>query len=174
MDKPRRKCLRLAEYDYAREGAYFVTVCAQGRQSVFGKIMDGRMQMSRIGKIVDECWRVIPDHFAHIRLDEYMVMPDHIHGIIFVDHARRGTACRAPTTERFGKPVAGSIPTIVRSFKSAVTKRIHEIPGIEYIAVWQRNYYEHIIRNDADLNRVRQYIEFNPQQWPFDRENHAA
>jgi len=98
-------------------------------------------------------------------------MPNHIHSIIILVDGGRGTLQRAPTAEQFGKPTSDSIPTIVRLFKSATTKRINELRNTPGIPIWQRNYYEHIIRSEESLNRIRQYILDNPARWAFDREN---
>ena len=100
-------------------------------------------------------------------LDAFIVMPNHIHGIII----RRGTARRAPTVERFGKPVAGSLPTLVRAYKSAVTQGINTLRRTPGDSVWQENYYEHIVRSEAELNRIREYIATNPMRWGSDRYN---
>ena len=135
------------------------------------------MILSDLGKIADECWRAIPDHFPLVELGAYVVMPNHVHGIIVITNGRGTTpalrACasvyRAPTQEQFQKPVAGSIPTIIRTFKAAVTRRIgreHNATGI-----WQRNYYEHIIRNDKDLQNKTDYIQANPMLWDEDENN---
>ena len=106
-----------------------------------------------------------------MRLDEFVVMPNHVHGILVIADNRRGTACRAPTTvERFGRPVTGSLPTIVRSFKSVSTKRINKVRNTPGIPVWQRNYYEHVIRSEKELDRIRQYIAHNPASWTEDAE----
>ncbi len=145
------------------------------------------MQLSAQGTVADECWRRIPEHFSHAELGPFVVMPNHIHGIIIL-HERaddtncRGTIYRAPTgtcpmdraptdgaIERFQKPVAGSIPTIIRTYKAAVTRLIvRQFGGAARI--WQRNYYEHIIRDDRDLDRISKYIEANPMNWKFDEE----
>jgi REP element-mobilizing transposase RayT len=100
-------------------------------------------------------------------LDAFIVMPNHIHGIII----RRGRARRAPTVERFGKPVAGSLPTLVGAYKSAVTRGINTLRKTHGEAVWQENYYEHIVRSEAELNRIREYIATNPMRWGSDRYN---
>ena len=165
-----RRSIRLRDYDYSGAGAYFVTICAVNRECLFGEVLDGSMQPNEAGLIVEECWQTIPHHFSHIDLDEMAVMPNHIHGIIVLTP---GTACRAPTVESFGCPVAGSLPTIVRSFKSAVTKRINELRENRGAPVWQRNYYEHVIRDENDLHSIRQYIADNPVKWADD-ENHPA
>jgi REP element-mobilizing transposase RayT len=163
-----RRSIRLQGYDYAQAGAYFVTICAYERRCLFGNVSDGTMQLNERGRIVEECWEAIPAHLADVELDAFCVMPNHVHGIIII---RRGTPWRAPTVEQFQKPVAGSLPTIVRSFKSAVTKRIREVQHTPGLLVWQRNYYEHVIRHDEDLRRIRVYIENNPVQWDGDDYN---
>ncbi|MFA5374195.1 MAG: transposase [Dehalococcoidia bacterium] len=168
-DKHHRHSMRLQGYDYTREGAYFVTVGMRDRACLFGDISDGKMILNEAGMMAEKHWRDIPAHFPHIELDEFVVMPNHVHGIIVINC--RGTACRAPTAERFGKPVAGSVPTIIRSFKSAVTKWMRQNTPV--YNVWQRNYYEHIIRDDASLNLIRQYIMDNPSRWAEDEENPA-
>ena len=109
-----------------------------------------------------------------VELGTSIVMPNHFHGIIVINDDCRGTARRAPTVSRFGKPVAGALSTVVRSFKSAVTKRINEIRRTPGMTVWQRNYYEHIIRNDGDLNKIHEYILYNPAKWTEDEENPAC
>lgn len=168
-----RRSIRLFSYDYSQNGAYFVTVCTQNRECLFGEVVHGEMRLNHAGQIANQCWRNIPTHFPHVDIDEFILMPNHIHGILVIDG--RGTACRAPTGEQFGKPVSGSIPTIIRSFKSAATKRVNESHGTPGTKLWQRNYYEHIIRDDDELNRIRQYILDNPAQWETtDRENANA
>jgi REP element-mobilizing transposase RayT len=133
----------------------------------------GEMCLNDISRISDECWQEIPEHFEHACLDAFVVMSNHIHGIVIIDlpntvGARHAVPLRM---EQFGKPVSGAISTIIRSFKSAVTKRINEMHGTPRVTVWQRNYYEHVIRNEEELNRIRQYIIDNPKQWELDREN---
>jgi len=172
-DKHNRHSLRLQEYDYTREGAYFVTVCLKDRACLFGDISDGKMVLNDAGLTAEKCWKDIPAHFPHIELDEFVVMPNHVHGIIAL-HDGRGTACRAPTVERFGKSVTGSLPTIIRSFKSAVTKCYNASNNVLGYRIWQRNYYEHVIRDDASLNLIRQYIMDNPSRWAEDEENPAV
>ena len=172
-DRPKRRnrrSIRLKGYDYAGAGAYFVTICAQNRECLYGEIMNGKMVLKDAGEIVADEWIKTGDIRDKIILDEWVVMPNHFHGILVIDD-RRGTARRAPTVEQFGKPVSGSIPTIIRAFKSAVTKRINEMRKTPGVKIWQRNYYEHVIRNDNELNRIREYITNNPAQWELDREN---
>ena len=174
----RRRSIRLQGYDYSRPGAYFITICTHNREFLFGTIVDGEMVLNQYGKIVADEWMKTPKIRREIKLDEWVVMPNHFHGIVWI---RRGTARRAPTNtrraptvEQFGKPVAGSLSTIVQAFKSAVTKHINQLRNTPGMKLWQRNYWEHIIRNDDELNRIRQYVIDNPMQWETDRENPHA
>jgi len=159
----RRRSIRLKGYDYSQEGAYFVTICTHKFRLLFDK------EENR--NIAERCLLDIPSHFPFVELDEWIVMPNHIHGIITIAYDGRGTACRAPTSERFRKPIPSSIPTIVRSYKSAVTKRINAARGTPGARGWQRNYYEHVIRDEEELNLVRQYVMGNPLQWDTDENN---
>jgi putative transposase len=177
-----RHSLRLPSYDYTQPGAYFVTLCTHQRVCSLGAVADGQMQLNHWGRAVAECWAAIPAHFAHAALDEWVVMPNHVHGILVITDVAvvAGDAvgarhCRAPTQpEQFGQPVPGSIPTILRSFKSAVTKRINALRGVNAPPVWQRNYYEHVIRNEKEQHAIREYIRLNPMQWALDRDNPDA
>ena len=161
-----RRSIRLKEYDYSQLGAYFVTITAFQRECLFGKIASGEMHLNAFGKIAEECWCVIPKHFLNVELGAYMVMPNHVHGIIIIhDDKCRGTIYRAPTTEKFQKPVIGSIPTIIRTFKAAVTRNIGQKN------IWQRNYYEHVIWDEKEWDKIHRYIESNPINWESDNEN---
>jgi putative transposase len=173
-----RRSIRLPEWDYTEAGAYFVTIVTYQRETLFGAVVDGEMVSSEFGRIVAEEWGRTAVVRPYVRLDEFVVMPNHIHGILVITDERRGTAppCRGmaapcPYIGKFGKPIAGSLPTIVRSFKSAVAKRINERRDTPGVPVWQRNYYEHIVRNEQDLNTIRQYIHDNPARWAEDAEN---
>ncbi len=171
--KYHRRSVRLLDYDYTQSGAYFITICTKERECLFGEVIDGEMWLSKIGTVVGECWKAIPDHFPHVVLDGFVVMPNHIHGILMIYAEGRGTAGRAPTTERFSRPVAHSLSTAIRSFKAAVTRRVNELQGTSSTPVWQRNYYEHVIRNEEELHSLRQYTVDNPLKWALDQENPA-
>ena len=164
-----RHSLRLRDYDYSQEGAYFVTICARDKVAILGGIVDGAIQLNRLENVVNKCWLEIPHHFPNVEVNAFVLMPNHIHGILVI-HDCRGTACRAPT-EKFGRPTPRSLPTIIRSFKSAVTKRINALRKTPGAPLWQRNYYEHVIRNEPDLNEIRQYILDNPVKWGMDENN---
>ncbi len=169
--KHHRRSIRIPGYDYTSEGWYFVTICLQDKRCLFGNVRGNKMILNNIGLIVEMEWKRTAQLRQNIILDEYIIMPNHIHGIIVLNnkHDGRGTMHRAPTMEQFGKPVPGSIPTIIRSFKSAVTKNINKIRNTPEVPVWQRNYYEHIIRDENDLNRIRTYIHDNPLKWTEDK-----
>ncbi len=171
----KRRSVRLTTYDYSAPGYYFVTICAKNRQNLFGAISNRQMCLNQFGRIVSNCWIEIPEHFKHAQTDEWVVMPDHFHGIVKIMDLCRGTACRVPTgRERFGKPVPGSLGTIVRSFKSASTQKINLIRGTPGIQVWQRNYFERVIRNERELFEMRNYIQNNPKTRNIDANNVGA
>jgi REP element-mobilizing transposase RayT len=138
-DRHHRQSTRLKGYDYAQPGAYFVTVCTRKRECSFGEVADGEIRLNEHGMAVSEEWLRTAQLRETVELDAFTIMPNHIHGIIVITNGR-GTARRAPT-ERFGKPVANSIPTIMRAFKSASTKHINEIRKAPGAPVWQRNYH---------------------------------
>jgi REP element-mobilizing transposase RayT len=163
-----RRSLRLKGYDYKQAGVYFVSMCTLNRTCFFGDIVNGEMMLNAEGQIVAEEWIKTAEIRNNIELDEWVVMPNHFHGILVINECR-GTARRAPTVEQFGKPVPGSIPTIIRSFKSAVTKRINELHNSPGAKIWQRNYYEHIIRNEKSYVRIAEYIINNPAKWTLDK-----
>ncbi|MDO9301430.1 MAG: hypothetical protein Q7T89_08600 [Anaerolineales bacterium] len=172
--KHRRKSIRLQGYDYSQEGAYFVTIVTYQRDCLFGEIVNEIMVLNDFGRIVDECWRAIPEHFPFVELGAYVIMPNHAHGIIVIHNIDgRGAAMLRPydgnTNPHKINVKPGSLGAIVRSFKSAVSYRInkeHNATGI-----WQRNYYERIIRNEREMDNIWRYIESNPAQWDKDGEN---
>jgi putative transposase len=131
------------------------------------------MELTRIGEIVKECWEGIPKHFPNAVLDEFVIMPDHMHGIIILVGARHAVPqLEIPGGEKFGKPICGSLSTIIRSFKSAASNRIHS-EGYSAFA-WQSRFYEHIIRDGRDFDRIRKYIANNVSKWTEDKENSEA
>lgn len=189
LNRHHRRSIRLKGYDYSQEGAYFVTVDVFNRERLFGDIVGSSMNLNEYGKIADECWRSIPEHFPNVELDEYIVMPDHLHGIFFImgndfdrtqsvgvthdvgaTHASplRNVIPQQNTLPPPRGPKPYSVGSIVGSFKSAVSKRIREIWDEPRSHIWQRNYYEHVIRDENELNRIRQYIVDNPAKWEID------
>jgi len=177
-----RRSIRLKDYDYSSNGAYFVTMVTWRRDMLFGEIIDGNMRLNDFGAIADECWRDVPEHFPNVDLGAYVIMPNHVHGVVVINDMgdRRGTIYRAGATQPDkGKGAAmlrpnvkpGSLGAIIRSYKSAVSYRIHK--ELNATGIWQRNYYEHIIRDEKDLQRITDYIEMNPLRWNDDDENPA-
>ena len=166
-----RRSIRLKEYDYSQAGGYFITICTCGGKYLFGDVVNEQMRLNEYSIVIKREWLKTAELRKNIVLDEYVIMPNHFHGVILIMDDGRGTAHRAPTLERFSGPVANSLPTIVRSFKSAVTNRINKIHGTPGALIWQRNYWEHVIRNKNKLFKIRQYIQNNPLKWHLDREN---
>ncbi|MBL7072454.1 MAG: transposase [Candidatus Omnitrophica bacterium] len=170
-----RKSIRLKDYDYAQTGGYDVSICAHGDKCIFGVVKNGEMFLSDCGKIVDKCWNEIPEHFPHVELDEHIVMPNHMHGIIVIggenDDNNVGAGFPRPDNETAGKGRGNRAPTlgqIVAYFKYGSTKQINAMRNTPGARLWQRNFYEHVIRNEPDLNRVREYIVYNPAKWEED------
>lgn len=158
----RRRHLRLPQYDYSSAGAYFVTCCVHGRRCILGDIVDDRMQLNANGRIVAECWMAISKHFTGVTIDAFVVMPNHLHGIVVIEAEQKA---RHASPLRDGGTTLGAI---VGSFKSAVSRQLPEVKPL-----WQRGYYEHVIRSEHSLRQIREYIVNNPKQWALDRENPA-
>ena len=188
MDLPdlqprRRSPLRLRGFDYAQPGAYFVTVCAHRRLPLFGAIAEGIVRPSLEGEAVAECWKAIGTHSASALPDILVVMPNHVHGILWLqacpptpdppDPAGARHASPLRTVGRLPASGALSLSAIVGSFKSATSRRINLLRGTPGAPVWQRGFHEHVIRGEEDLDRVRRYIEANPIRWADDEENPA-
>jgi REP element-mobilizing transposase RayT len=189
--KYHRRSIRLRGYDYAAPGAYFLTVCVINRQSLLGDVVNEEMRLNWMGRAVQAVWQNLPCHYAHVELDAFVVMPNHVHGILVLtddagaaaEHADVGAGSEpAPTREAAGhmdvgagfKPaptVRHGLPEIVRAFKTFSSRRINEMRGTVGAPLWQRNYYEHIVRNEEELGLIRQYILYNPLGWTGDREN---
>jgi len=178
-----RRSVRLKGYDYAQEGAYFVTILIKDRECLCGEAVNGEIHLSKIGQVVRDCWEEIPHHFPNVEIDGYVVMPNHIHGIIVISDvgARHASPLQKhPTpagTEKIVRPTGVkkcSVGAIVGSFKSAATKLINELRHTPEFPIWHRNYYEHIIRNEESLNKIREYIIQNPLRWKYDMENTAG
>ena len=176
-----RRSIRLPGYDYTQAGAYYVTLVTWRWDCLFGEVVNGVMKLSPFGQIADECWRAIPEHFPNVELGAHIIMPNHAHGIIVIrENILRNLVgaqqCCAPTTQTGEndnphkinvKP--GSLGAIIRSYKSAVSYRINK--EFHATGIWQRNYYEHIIRDERDMQAKWDYIEGNPILWDDDDEN---
>ncbi|MGB3974872.1 MAG: transposase [bacterium] len=181
-----RRLLRLRTYDYSAPGAYFITVCVQNRECMFGEIVDGSMNLNHAGLIVQETWNALPEHYPHAQLDAFIIMPNHLHGIIILNskdedsgnvskvnfvnnssapHFRRGGFQTRPSPDV--KPQHG-LSEIVRALKTFSSRRINAYRQSPGARLWQRGYYEHIIRNETDLIQIRDYILNNPSRWETD------
>ncbi|NMB48360.1 hypothetical protein GYA13_02845 [Candidatus Kuenenbacteria bacterium] len=192
--KSNRKSIRLPQYDYAGAGYYFVTTCAHERQNLFGNIRQEIMYLNPLGQAAKICWQNIPRHYPEIKLDNFIIMPNHLHGILifgnnvgaqnlepdnsenmvqFIESNNLKNRAQniepLPKTNAYQHIISGSIGSVVRGFKIGVTKwaKTHNYN----IPVWQRNYYEHIIRDEKDYENIWQYIEYNPAKWDWDRNN---
>jgi len=180
---PGRKHLRLRGYDYAFAGVYFVTICSAGKRPVFGSIRGERAVLSPAGEIVRSEWTALVERFARLVLDEFVIMPNHLHGVLaFVGHA--GGASPAPTTTTTTTkpggasldPKGGASPSptlfdVIGAFKSISTIKVNRLLGRRGVPLWQRSYYEHIVRTGEDLRKIQRYILENPLMWSLDTEN---
>jgi len=158
-----RKSIRLPGYDYSQPGAYFVTLVCYQRFPLFGNITGQDLVLNQFGKTARAFWGKIPKRYSHIQLGTFIIMPNHLHGIIYIDlHVGAGL-----------KPAQKGIQIseIIRSFKTFSAREINELRGLTGVPVWQRNYYEHVIRNDRELADIHEYISNNVLQWEKDTEN---
>ena len=173
-----RRSIRLDGYDYTQAGAYFVTISAWQRECLFGEVVEGEMRLNTAGKIANEQWVKLGRRFTGGDFSLYVIMPNHVHGIVILDGGGRGAGeefqshdPRNPPLRPYAGPhvVPGSLGAIIRAYKSSVSYRIHAMHGCNVAPVWQRNYYEHIIRDDEDYRRIAEYIQNNPQRWEQDQ-----
>jgi putative transposase len=190
--KHHRRSIRLSGYDYSKNGTYFITICTRNKECMFGTIVDGAMRLNDIGRIAADSWEWLARQYDYIVLDEWVIMPNHIHGIIVITNDVVGAvgpvgAVRCTGGSRTAPAggiahTGGTAPTghrkpigrLIGAYKTVSTKRINELVHTPGTRFWQRNYYEHIIRNDDKLNHIRQYIIDNPARWQTDRENPNA
>ncbi|MFU8797209.1 MAG: transposase [Gammaproteobacteria bacterium] len=178
-----RKSVRLKGYDYGCNGAYFITVCTRNREYLFGKVTrEHRIELNITGNVALTCWKNLPEHFPPVNLDTFIIMPNHIHGILYITstptvgatHASPMMMCPSiylsPNVENTTTyknprgPKRGSVAAIIGAYKSTVSRQ-------SGMSIWQRGYYEHIIRDENELNRTREYIINNPAQWGLDQDN---
>ncbi len=175
-----RHSLRLKDYDYTQAGAYFVTICTKGHQCLFGEIQEGRMQLNATGRIASAQWQQLPNRFTDLELGEWIIMPNHIHGILVITsrgEASHNKSLALPVSiSKDASPLRptgttpGSLAAIIQNYKSITSRKLSsQIENIKG-SVWQRNYYEHIIRNERDLHAISEYILANPQNWQKDTE----
>ncbi len=172
---PRRRSIRLKHYDYSQAGGYFVTVCTRNRECLFGEVADGTMRLNDCGRVVQHAWDELPARFPSVQTDAFIVMPNHIHGIIVVIVGAQFIApdqpgvTKPPTPGNVGARFIAPAPAlgkIIRTFKAVTTRRLRAA-GLAMFA-WQRNYYEHIVRNEKDLEKIREYVVNNALRWVED------
>jgi putative transposase len=169
--------MRLKGYDYTQPGYYFVTICTYRRKELFGKIAGEEMRLNEYGLIVKKCWEEIPAHFSNVNLDYFIIMPNHIHGIIEI------TDCQNSVEERHASLLQnmddldispgvkrGSLGAIIGSFKAAVTRQINLSNKPLNVKIWQQGYFDHIVRKETSLDMIRKYIENNVLQWYLDHD----
>ncbi|MFQ6677375.1 MAG: transposase [Fidelibacterota bacterium] len=169
QNKYKIESIRLKYWDYSNPGMYFVTICTKKFYHWFGNVIDGEMVLNNLGKIAEECWNEITDHFGNVELDEFVIMPNHVHGIITIlDVETRRAVSLLEHINKFGPLKKGSLPIIVGSYKSAVTRLIrkHNTPNF----AWQRRFYDHVNRNEDSLEKIQIYIRTNPEIWNKDRD----
>ena len=165
---------RLKNYDYSQNGVYFVTICTKNKEDYFGEIENEKINLNEAGKIANKYWLEIPNHFPSVRLGEFIVMPNHLHGIIEIfndidEAVPRLYTGQHPLMSRIS-PKAKSLSVVIGSFKSIVSKTINkQLPNLKFF--WQPRFYEHIIRKDESLNKIREYIKINPREWKKDKNN---
>ena len=172
MTYKNRKSPRLKHWDYSSNAAYFITICTRDREHYFGKVQNGKMQVSPAGAIAFVLWFEIKNHAENIELGEFVVMPNHVHGILLLNGIGgdgRDVACNVPTvpsaTMAAISPKSNSVSSIIRSYKSAVTKHCNRL---ELPMAWQSRYHDHIIRDDKSFQRISEYIKNNPSKWQED------
>ncbi len=190
-----RHSIRLKGYDYSQTGTYFVTLVARQRQSLFGEVANGVMYLNQYGEILRQVWMDLPRHYPHVTMDEFVIMPNHVHGIVVLHDCRGGSVGNGSlpmgamsgevllpemaqtrpyvrsSDQHHPQTIHHALPEIVRAFKSFSARRINFLRNTPGTQVWQRNYYEHIIRDQPELERIRLYIHDNPHKWAEDKEN---
>jgi putative transposase len=179
-EKHHRRSIRLKGYDYSLPGAYFVTLLCYRRRRLFGEINAGIIKHSEIGKAIHDCWLNVSEHFNFVTLDEFIIMPNHLHGIIFIkESGGKGeafdsdldvlTSTNALRLRQVGTQ-PGSLNAIIQNFKSVSTRLLNKQFFEPENRIWQRDYYERIIRNERELNAIRQYVRDNSLNWEVDKE----
>ncbi len=159
-----RKSNRLRNYNYSQNGYYFVTICTKERKEFFGRVEEEKMNLNHYGEIVNQCWYELPKHYLNCSLDSFVIMPNHIHGIIVIDNEKIvGNGLKPFPTH--------GLSEIIRGFKTFSSRRINEMIKEGDNFQWQKSFYDHVIRNEKSLTNLRQYIMYNPVKWELDIEN---
>jgi len=170
---PRRKALRLLTRDYSQAGSYFMTICTHEKKCVLGSVESSQVQLSRVGEIVRATWNALPERFARVVLDEFVIMPNHLHAILTLvtagfAHSGSVNMNKMPAA----RPTAHfSLCDVIGAFKSLSTIHVNRLMNSKGSPLWQRSYFEHVIRNGEDLKNTQRYILENPLRWSLDEEN---
>ena len=159
-NKKNRRSIRLSGYDYSQPGMYFVTICVREKECLLGEIIEGKIRLFDFGEIASAGWTRLSEDYPTLSVDPFCIMPNHVHAIIQIHETIK---------TKTGKPK--SLGQLVGAYKAFTTKQINHQRSVEGILFWQRNYYEHIVRNQKDLNRIQEYILNNPSKWELDDEN---
>jgi REP element-mobilizing transposase RayT len=163
-----RKTTRLPGYDYSQPGYYFVTICTHRRRCCLGEVVEGVMRLSELGEVVQDAWKDLPQHYTYVNLDEFVIMPNHVHGIVQIMEidqiTGRGGFLNPPLQQRH------DLSEIIRGFKTWSARNANRLTNTPGAHVWQRSFYDHIIRDEDDLNAIRNYIRYNPLKWETDSE----
>ena len=169
--RPRRRSLRLQGYDYAKAGAYFVTVVTQDRLCLFGEVVDGEARLNEAGWLVADTWRWLETRYPFVVLDEYVVMPNHMHGLLAIldEDGDAGDSRIAPAGE--GGAGRKDLGSLIGAFKTVAVKRVNVAHGASGRRLWRRNFYDRVVRSEEDMDRIRAYIRDNPLRWELDADN---
>jgi REP element-mobilizing transposase RayT len=177
---PERKQIRLKAFDYSQPGAYYITICTHQKKCVFGEIIEEKMILNPIGKIAHFQWGQLVHRFPNITLDQFIVMPNHLHGIIIIhenlNHAyenkQKPPIDQKPSINKFQQIIPGSLGSIIRTYKGTVSRRYHQTRFVSIKPLWQRGFYDRVINDEDELNTVREYIIFNPKMWGLENMDH--
>jgi putative transposase len=172
-----RRSIRLPDHDYTSPGAYFVTICTHQGKSLLGDVVDGEVVLNEYGRIAQEEWLASEKIRREMEMDAFVIMPNHIHGIVWIRDTDDDSTVGTQDVGAHGRaPLRAprSLGSFIAGYKSAVTRHINRMRGTPGAPVWQRNYYEHIIRNDRSLKQIRDYMQHNPARWPEDHLHPAA
>jgi len=161
---PNRKANRLRYFDYSYDGVYFITICTKNRENRFGEIQFEKMQLNQCGNIADQFWREIPKHFHDIKIDSFVVMPNHVHGLIAIKKTK-GFEYKYPLFPRNHEYLC----RVMQQYKAAVTRQVNKIE--ECVFSWQRSFWDRYVRDEDELERARHYIWSNPKNWSQDSDN---
>jgi len=173
-----RKKIRLRNYDYSKSGYYFITICTKNREEWVGKVKSGIMLLNKFGEIAKNFWTEIPGHFEDVKIDEFSIMPNHAHGILIIERNMVGNAyMRSNQRNAFMHSLQDKtkmlLSKIIQQYKASVTQKINNLQN-DIPFQWQRSFYDHVIRNEIELSRIREYIQNNPLKWDLDRENPSS